>query len=140
MRGEVDGGEPDRADGRLEHPPEQVQQVHVERDVQEVLVQEAGADQPPILVIDRDVEAIEHAFFDDPAVDARAEQGELALLGEKRDDVDRDQRVGDLRHGGHLAQAHSGQRMPTVVVVMQSGQIGRPQFEHETPVSREGWR
>jgi hypothetical protein len=36
--------------------------------------------------------------------------------------------------------AHSGQRMPTGVVVMQSGQIGRPQFEQETPVSREGWR
>jgi hypothetical protein len=35
---------------------------------------------------------------------------------------------------------HSGQRMPTGVVVMQSGQIGRPQFEQETPVSREGWR
>ena len=37
-------------------------------------------------------------------------------------------------------RAHSGQRIPTGVVVMQSGQIGRPQFEHETPVSREGWR
>ena len=36
--------------------------------------------------------------------------------------------------------AHSGQRIPTGVVVMQSGQIGRPQFEQETPVSREGWR
>jgi len=35
---------------------------------------------------------------------------------------------------------HSGQRIPTGVVVMQSGQIARPQFEHETPVSREGWR
>ena len=35
---------------------------------------------------------------------------------------------------------HSGQRMPTAVVVMQSGQIGRPQLEQETPVSREGWR
>jgi hypothetical protein len=38
------------------------------------------------------------------------------------------------------SRAHSGQRMPTDVVVMQSGQIGRPQFEHETPVSRSGWR
>jgi hypothetical protein len=28
--------------------------------------------------------------------------------------------------------------MPTAVVVMQSGQIGLPQFEHDTPVSREG--
>ena len=36
--------------------------------------------------------------------------------------------------------AHSGQRMPTDVGVMQSGQIGRPQLEHETPVSRFGCR
>ena len=35
---------------------------------------------------------------------------------------------------------HSGQRMPTGVAVMQSGQIGLPQFEHETPVSRSLWR
>ena len=34
----------------------------------------------------------------------------------------------------------SGQRMPTGVAVMQSGQIGFPQLEHETPVSRSGWR
>ena len=38
------------------------------------------------------------------------------------------------------SRAHSGQRMPTGVGVMQSGQIGRPHEEHETPVSREGWR
>ncbi len=36
------------------------------------------------------------------------------------------------------APAHAGQRMPTDVGVMQSGQIGRPQLEQETPVSREG--
>jgi hypothetical protein len=36
--------------------------------------------------------------------------------------------------------AQSGQRMPTGVGVMQSGQIGLPQFEQETPVSREGCR
>ena len=34
----------------------------------------------------------------------------------------------------------SGQRMPTGVGVMQSGQIGLPQLEQETPVSRLGWR
>ena len=39
-----------------------------------------------------------------------------------------------------FSRAHSGQRIPTEVVVMQSGQIGRPQFEHVTPVSRSGWR
>jgi hypothetical protein len=35
---------------------------------------------------------------------------------------------------------HSGQRMPTGVGVMQSGQIGRPHDEHDTPVSRLGCR
>jgi hypothetical protein len=39
-----------------------------------------------------------------------------------------------------VAPAHSGQRIPTDVGVMQSGQIGRPQLEHETPVSRDGCR
>jgi hypothetical protein len=38
------------------------------------------------------------------------------------------------------SREHSGQRMPTDVGVMQSGQIGRPQEEHETPVSRLGCR
>jgi hypothetical protein len=37
-------------------------------------------------------------------------------------------------------RAHSGQRMPTGVEVMQSGQIGRSQLEQWTPVSRFGWR
>jgi hypothetical protein len=36
--------------------------------------------------------------------------------------------------------AQSGQRIPTGVGVMQSGQIGLPQFEHETPVTRFGCR
>ena len=39
-----------------------------------------------------------------------------------------------------VCRAHSGQRMPTEVEVMHSGQIGRPQFEQETPVSRSGCR
>jgi hypothetical protein len=37
-------------------------------------------------------------------------------------------------------RAHSGQRMPTGDGVMQSGQMGRPHEEHETPVSRSGCR
>ena len=37
-------------------------------------------------------------------------------------------------------RAHSGQRIPTGEVVMQSGQIDRPQFEQATAVSRPGWR
>jgi hypothetical protein len=39
-----------------------------------------------------------------------------------------------------LSREHSGQRIPTDVGVMQSGQMGRPQFEQETAVSRSGWR
>src|SRR5689334_10226098 len=39
-----------------------------------------------------------------------------------------------------FAFEHSGQRMPTEVGVMQSGQMGRPQLEHDTAVSRSGWR
>jgi hypothetical protein len=35
---------------------------------------------------------------------------------------------------------HSGQRIPTGVEVMQSGQIGRPQLEQATFVSRDGCR
>ena len=35
---------------------------------------------------------------------------------------------------------HSGQRKPTAAGIMHSWQIGRPQLEHETPVSRSGWR
>jgi hypothetical protein len=38
------------------------------------------------------------------------------------------------------SRMHSGQRIPTGVGVMQSGQIGRPQDEQETPVSRLGCR
>jgi len=35
---------------------------------------------------------------------------------------------------------HSGQRMPTDVGVMQSGQIERPHEEQDTPVSRSECR
>ena len=37
-------------------------------------------------------------------------------------------------------RAHSGQRIPTGVEVMQSGQMGRSQLEQRTPVSRFGCR
>ena len=68
------------------------------------------------------------------------------------DDVDRDQDVGRRRSPALQARvptgfftlvrwlAHSGQRIPTGVEVMQSGQIGRPQLEQATLVSRFGCR
>ena len=73
-------------------------------------------------------------------------------LGEEGDDVERDQdegrrarwRTGRPRRPPCTTLvrwlAHSGQRIPTGVGVMQSGQIGRPQEEQETPVSRLGCR
>jgi hypothetical protein len=39
-----------------------------------------------------------------------------------------------------FCRAQSGQRIPTGVEVMHSGQIGRPQLEQETPVSLFGCR
>ena len=36
--------------------------------------------------------------------------------------------------------AHSGQRTPTAAWVMHEVQMGRSQLEHETSVSRSGWR
>ena len=39
-----------------------------------------------------------------------------------------------------FSREHSGHLIPTGVGVMQSGQIGRPQLEQETPVSTPGWR
>jgi hypothetical protein len=38
------------------------------------------------------------------------------------------------------SREHSGHRIPTDVGVMQSGQMGRPHEEQETPVSREECR
>jgi hypothetical protein len=38
------------------------------------------------------------------------------------------------------SREHAGQRIPTGVGVMQSGQIALPQDEQATPVSRSGWR
>jgi hypothetical protein len=38
------------------------------------------------------------------------------------------------------SREQAGQRIPTGVGVMQSGQIGLPQEEQATPVSRSGWR
>ena len=52
-------------------------------------------------------------------------------------------RVRHRRRPAHLRlllPMHSGQRCPTGVAVMHSGQIGRPQFEQASAVSRSGCR
>ena len=116
-------------------------------------MQEAAGDQAPVLVVDRDRRAEQGALLDErPAGLAEAEPGAARHLAHEGDDADGDQRVGDdrllgaagahrrRRHDRVLCPAHSGQRMPTGDGVMQSGQIGRPHEEQETPVSRSGWR
>jgi hypothetical protein len=45
-----------------------------------------------------------------------------------------------IRRTGVVWREHSGQRIPTGVGVMQSGQMGRSQLEQETLVSLPGWR
>ncbi len=72
QRGEVDRGEPHRAERGLEHQAEQVQQVHVEADVQQVDVQERARHEAVVLVAFGDPGAVELAFVDDGAVDASA--------------------------------------------------------------------
>ena len=114
-------------------------------------MQEAGGDSrqySPSSIVGRDDRAVgeQLARAEAPAAAGAAAAQEPA---ERDRHVDADQDVGERRlvAGGAaacapacLCCAHSGQRMPTDVGVMQSGQIGRPQFEHETPVSRPGWR
>jgi len=148
----VDDPDTEPAEGRLEHLAEDPQDVHVEGDVQEVLVQEPAGHQSPPLAVGHAQRghagkaSKEGPFFVDLAGGTAAE-AEVAL-GEKDGDVDRDQRDRDLGAPGRVAQGlhdvfwreHSGQRMPTGVVVIQSGQMGRPQLAQETPVSRLGWR
>ena len=78
QRGEVDRREARAADRGLEHQPEDVQQVHVEGDVRDVLVQEAGGDEAVVVVAFGDRFAVEHAFGDHLAVDARCRTASAA--------------------------------------------------------------
>ena len=95
--------------------------------------------------------ALQAEVGDHRAAGAAEPAGAGRDLGEVGGDVERDQ--DDRSPGSRSARArpgpartwvrwlaHSGQRMPTGVGVMHSGQIGRPQEEQETRVSRSGWR
>ena len=53
QRREVQRGEAAGPEQRLEHLPQDPQQVHVEADVEEASVQEAAGDQPPVLAVVR---------------------------------------------------------------------------------------
>ena len=65
QRREVDGGEADVPERRLEHRARGLEQVHVEGDVEEARVQEAAGDQAPVLVVDRDRRAEQGAVLDE---------------------------------------------------------------------------
>ena len=53
QRHEVDQREAKAADRRLEHLPEHVEGVHVEADVDQARVQEAGGDEAPLVAVAR---------------------------------------------------------------------------------------
>ena len=98
---EVDDPEAQRADVALEPRAEDVERIHVEGDVQQVGVQEGGADDaPPVAGCHR--LAGQRAVLEDPA------RAHAAALGHERRDVDADQRVGHGRlPGGQRARAQS---------------------------------
>ena len=122
----------------------------LKRDVEEAGVEEAAGDEPVPLAFG-DARPEEREVRHD-ASGAFAEARPIPRdLGQEDEDVDRDQDVGGgcrvelagvagVPHHRVRWLAHSGQRIPTGVGVMQSGQIGRPQEEQETRVSRSGWR
>ena len=118
-------------------------------------MQEAGRQQPVVLVLVMDERAVQGAVVvqrpETPAADATKRRSGRGL-DQEGDDVQRDQDLVTLKRAsdgrwieravrtGVRSRAHSGQRMPTGVGVMQSGQIQRPHDEHATAVSRRGWR
>ena len=95
--------------------------------------------------------AAQPEIVDDRAAAAAEAAGARGDLDEEDGDIDANQDEGGGRRLETAKAAapvvtrvrwrmHSGQRIPTGVGVMQSGQIGRPQDEQETPVSRSGCR
>ncbi len=143
---EVDQPEAQPPDGRLQQPAEDVEDEHVEEEVEQPGVKEAAGHEPPPLAVGHR-RALERALAHEgpPAAEQRATARHLA---EEGDDVGPDQHIGErglarsdpIVRTGVRCRAHSGQRMPTDVAVMHSGQIGRSHDEQETPVSRSGWR
>ena len=148
-RGEVEGDEAGGADRGLEQSAEDEEGEHVEADVEQAGVEEAAGQQPVPLAVGDGV-ALEAEVGDHRAAGAAEPAGAGSDLGQIGGDVERDQDVGPAEPGlleGGRAAPHLGplvgalgQRIPTGVGVMHSGQIGRPQEEQETRVSRFGWR
>ena len=93
-----------------------------------------------------DRRAVEREVVDEPRAARRSPNADRPAR-EERDGADDDDHRRSTRGSLRIVRmswtfvrclAHSGQRMPTGVGVMQSGQIGRPHVEQETPVSRFG--
>ena len=117
--------------------PRKKSSEHVEADVEEAGVEEAAGQQPvPLAFGDRGAEEAEFRTIELPRISKPPLP--VAISARKTSDVERDQDEG--RRGAPKQRllptprttrvrwlAHSGQRMPTGVGVMQSGQIGRPQ-------------
>ena len=124
QRREVDRAEAPLAEARLEQLPEDVEQVHVEADVEEaeraLRVQEAAGEQPPQLAVgDAGAGLIEDGRPEDAVEVGRG----AAARAEEQQDVDPDQHVGQdrvavqRRHRAHrrlvaraLRAAHADRR------------------------------
>ena len=166
QRDEVDGDEASGADRRLEHLAEDVEHEHVEREVDDRPVQEAGGEHaPPLAAVGLQDQAVPAQTPPSPiALPQRAPSTKtlppwmlkppepVTISSRKATTLiaDQDDRRAGRRGGaggerrrphlGRVASRTPGSASRPRSGVMQSGQIGRPQREQATPVSRSGWR
>ncbi len=96
QRHEVDDPEAQLADRGLHQRAEEVQEVHVEGEVQQPGVQEAGADDPPPFAVGDERAEQRAVLVDGP----RRPEAPAARGGREGEHVDRHQDVGQLRRAG----------------------------------------
>jgi voltage-gated sodium channel len=102
QRRQVKRGEAQGAQRGLEHLPEDPQQVHVEADVDDVGVQEAAGDQPPVLVVGGDRRTEQLEVREEPVARGGAAEAE-GPAGEEDDDTRDDDRDRDPRLAAYRA-------------------------------------
>ena len=112
QRCHVDRDEVQAADRRLQDSPQDVQEEHVERDVQQAVVQKAGCQDPPVLVALSDGRTVEPTLEQDGAGLAAAQRQATRHLGDERDHVDRDQHLGGPRRRGHRSERPDLRALP----------------------------
>src|SRR5437764_493019 len=96
-RDQVNEQEAAAADRVLDRRADEPEEVHVERDVEDVRVQEGARDQPPPVAV-RDRRPVENPLGEELAA-GRVDAGALRRRDHVDHDVDRDQALGDQRPG-----------------------------------------